>query len=156
MNNKLRAAALVTIAAALTACGTNTTRQNVYSTGNTMQPMAIQMATVVETREVEIEAPQTGSGAAAGTAIGGTAAYSSGQGGIVGTIAGAVVGGVVGHLAEGALNKKQGVEITYKLDDTNKIEALVQEKDEVNFMPGDRIKILRGTFRARAVKVGAP
>lgn len=131
-------------------------KPNVYQGGQAQQAMKVKLATVVDIREVDIQAQNTGTGATVGAAIGGTAgAYSGSRSGIVSSIAGALIGGVVGHAAEKGLNAKMGVEITYRLDDTKEVMALVQEQDEADpIKVGDRIKIVEGAT-TRATKLAA-
>lgn len=138
----------------LTGCATSQ-KQNVYQTGQVQQAMKIKIATVMEIREVEIEARPTGGGSTAGAAAGAVAATGTGRGGVVEGIAGAVVGGVAGAVAEKAISGKAGVEITYRIDGANDLEALVQEKDNQELKPGDRIKLIQGAFSIRAVKLAA-
>ena len=131
-------------------------KPGVYQAGQVQQKMKVVMATVDSVREVEIEAKPSGAGAAAGAGIGGVAGMGSPgtHSGVIGSIAGAVVGGIAGHIAEKAVNQKTGVEIVYRPDGGNDLLALVQEKDEaVQFKKGDRVRIMEGSFSARAVKV---
>jgi outer membrane lipoprotein SlyB len=139
----------------LTACST-TYKPNVYQSGQAMAPMKVTLATVIDVRDVEIQAPQNGSGAAAGGAAGGVLGNNSGsgKGGIVSGIAGAVVGGIAGTLAEKSINGRKGVEVVYRVDGTEDTLAIVQEKDDENpIRVGDHIRILQGSSSVRAVKL---
>lgn len=131
-------------------------KPNVYQGGQAQQAMRIKLATVIEIREVEISAQNTGTGATAGGAIGGLAgAYSGSRSGIVSSIAGALVGGIIGNAVEKGVNAKKGVEITYRLEGSNELMALVQEQDEADpIKVGDRIKIVEGAT-TRATKMAA-
>jgi outer membrane lipoprotein SlyB len=123
-------------------------KANVYQGGQAQQAMRIKIATVMEIREVEISAQNTGTGATVGAAAGGVVGTYNGstRGGILSGLAGAVIGGVVGNAAEKAVNAKKGIEITYKLDGTGEIMALVQEQDDADpIKVGDRIKIVEGS-----------
>lgn len=128
-------------------------KPNVYQSGQVQAPMRVRLATVIDTKIVEIEGRQTGvgasSGAAAGAVIGGR---SGSRHGIIGGIAGAVVGGVAGTVVEKAASGKQGIEILYRLDGSDEIMALVQELDPENpIKAGDRVRITEGSFTARAI-----
>lgn len=127
-------------------------KPDIYREGQAQQAMRVRFATVIDIRPAEITARNTGTGAAVGAAAGGVAAGRTGdKGGVLAGIAGAVVGGVVGHAVEKSANTRQGVEITYRLDDTGETQALVQEQDEKNpIMKGDRIRILQGRTGTRA------
>lgn len=131
-------------------------KPNVYQGGQAQQAMRVKLATVIEIREVEIAAQNTGTGAATGAAVGGVVgAYSGSRGGIVSSIAGALVGGVLGNAVEKGVNAKKGIEITYRLDGSNDLMALVQEQDEADpIKAGDRIKVIGGAT-TRATKLAA-
>ena len=60
---------------------------------------------------------------------------------------GAVVGGIAGSAAEEGITRKDGIEITVKLD-SGSLVAIVQEADE-QFQPGERVRLLEsgGTTR---------
>jgi len=120
--------------------------------------MKVVLATVIDVREVDIEATPTGAGTTAGAVAGGVAGSNvgGGKGAIIGSVAGAVVGGVAGTVAEKALNAKKGIEIIYRPDGSTETLALVQEKDDANVIGiGDQIRILESQFNARAVKIAA-
>lgn len=143
-----------TAALSLAGCIGMSQKQNVYQTGQVQQSMKVKLATVIDVREVEIEAKPTGTGAMAGATAGGIAATGvDSRHGIVAGIAGAVVGGVAGSMAEKAASGKTGVEIVYKIDGAADAEALVQEKDEQDIRAGDRIRLIQGQFAVRAVKL---
>ena len=58
-----------------------------------------------------------------------------------------VVGGIAGAAAEEGLTRKDGIEVTVKLDSGNLI-AVVQEADE-QFSPGDKVRIVESGGVAR-------
>jgi outer membrane lipoprotein SlyB len=100
---------------------------------------------VVESvRTVTIEGTQSGVGTVAGGVIGGVAGSNVGQGKgqTVGSVLGAVLGGVAGQAIEERATKKDGLEITIKLD-SGQIIAVTQEADE-SFRPGERVRVLSG------------
>jgi outer membrane lipoprotein SlyB len=148
--------AMATLLAATMTTGCASYKAQTYQGNQAMQAMRVKYAVVLEIREVEIQAPSTGTGASAGATLGGIAAYGGGsRGGIAGAVAGAVVGGVVGAVAENAAQKKTGIEITYRLEN-GEVMALVQEQDDQNpIAAGDRIRIIEGSFSSRAVKTTA-
>jgi outer membrane lipoprotein SlyB len=148
---------LITLIASIVGCASSQ-KAGIYQTGQVQSKMKVVLATVIDIRDVEIEATPTGAGAASGAAVGAIAGSNVGQGKgtIVGSVAGAVVGGVAGTVAEKALGSKKGIEIIYRPDGATDTLALVQEKDDRNAIGiGDRIRILEGQFNARAVKLAA-
>jgi len=59
----------------------------------------------------------------------------------VGTVIGAVAGGVGGAALEEAATRKQGLEITVKLDRGGYL-AIVQADGGEDFQPGDRVRLV--------------
>lgn len=156
MNQKL-AIALASLAI-LTVSGCATSQKsNSYTTGNVQQEMKVVLATVMDVREVDIENAASGAGGVTGAAVGGLAGSNvgGGKGGVVGAVVGAVAGGVGGHLADKALNARKGLEIVYQIDGSKDVLALVQEVDDQGIKAGDRVRIMKSQFSARAVKIAA-
>lgn len=152
---KFKIFALVLPALLLAACASSQ-KASVYQPEQAQTQMRVVYGTVLEVRNVEIEARPSGVGTAAGAVAGGIGGshLGSGSGNVVGGIAGAVVGGVLGSTIEREAMKKQAVEIVYRRDGSAESYALVQEKDENNtIMVGDRIRLMDNYSTLRAVKV---
>ncbi|CAK0776865.1 Outer membrane lipoprotein pcp [Gammaproteobacteria bacterium] len=113
-----------------------------YSRTQARGEQHIRAGVVEYVRPVKIEGTNTGVGAMAGASLGGLAASEIGQGtgSIAAAIGGAVLGAVAGQMAEAALTKEEGLEITVELDSGKKI-AVTQAADEM-FRVGDRVRIL--------------
>lgn len=154
MKKTTLALAVVLGAAMMTGCASY--KAQTYNSNQAMQPMRVKYATVLEIREVEIQGQSTGTGAGSGAALGGIAGYTSGsRAGVAGAVAGAVVGGLAGAGIEHVAQKKTGIEITYRLEN-GEVMALVQEQDDKNPIGvGDRVRIIEGSFSARAVKAAS-
>jgi outer membrane lipoprotein SlyB len=107
--------------------------------------MHVRMGIVDSVRNVLIEGTQSGVGAVAGGVVGGVAGSNVGQGrgSTVGSVLGAVLGGVAGQAIEEKVSKKDGLEITIKLD-SGQIIAVTQEADE-QFHAGERVRVLSGS-----------
>lgn len=123
----------------------STSSGSVYSGGQARQEQTVRMGVVESVRQVAIEGSKSGVGTIAGGAIGGVAGSNIGggnRGSAVGTILGAVAGGIAGDAIERGTTKKQGLEITVKLDN-GELRAITQEADE-NFRPGERVRLLSG------------
>jgi outer membrane lipoprotein SlyB len=120
-----------------------------YSRSQTRGEMNVRMGVVESVRTVTIEGTQSGVGAVAGGAIGGIAGSNVGQGrgSTVGSILGAIAGGMAGQALEERASKKDGLEITIKLD-SGQIIAVTQEADEA-FRAGDRVRVLSGSGATR-------
>ena len=134
---------LVTLAALLVGCASSDSG-GVYSREQTRQVQTVKMGVVESVRTVKIEGTKTPVGTAAGAVVGGVAGSTIGQGkgSIVGAVVGAVAGGLAGSAIEEGVTRKDGVEITVKLDNGTML-AIVQEADE-QFHPGERIRVLEG------------
>lgn len=116
-----------------------------YSRSQTRGEMNVRMGVVESVRQVSIEGTQSGVGVGAGAVVGGIAGSNVGQGkgSTVGSVLGAVLGGVAGQAIEEKATRKEGVEITVKLD-SGQIIAVTQEADE-QFRVGDRVRVLSGS-----------
>lgn len=120
-----------------------------YSTSQARGEMSVRMGVVESVRQVTIEADKSGAGVIAGGIVGGVAGSNvgGGKGSTIGSVLGAVAGGVAGHAIEQHVGKKNGLEITVKLDN-GQLTAITQEADE-QFHPGERVRILSGHGVAR-------
>jgi outer membrane lipoprotein SlyB len=116
----------------------------VYSRDQARKTQTVRMGTVEVVRPVQIEGTKSFVGPAAGAAAGGAVGSTIGRGSgkTVATVLGAIAGGVAGGAAEEHITKKDGLEITVKLDNGDVI-VVVQEAD-VQFAVGERVRVLRG------------
>jgi outer membrane lipoprotein SlyB len=139
--------------AAVTIAGCATSKSgSVYSREDALREQTVRMGVVESVRSVTIEGTKTPIGAIAGGAIGGIggSAIGSGRGSAVAAVAGAVAGGLLGAAAEEGLTRKEGVEVTVRLDN-GELRAIVQEGDE-SFKPGDRVRLLSVNGQTRVSK----
>ena len=115
-----------------------------YSRSQARTVQEVQMGVVESVRQVQLEGTKTPVGTIAGAAVGGIAGSNvgGGKGRAVGAILGAVAGGVAGSAIEEGMTKKNGLEITVKLNSGRMI-AVTQEADE-DIRPGDRVRVLSG------------
>lgn len=145
MTNSRRIAALsaTLLAVAVAGCASSQSGSS-YSRAQTRGEMTVRMGVVESVRQVTIEGSNTPVGTVAGGVIGGIAGSNvgGGRGSTVGTVLGAVAGGVAGSALEERATKKNGVEITVKLDGGQYL-AITQEADE-QFRPGERVRVLSG------------
>jgi outer membrane lipoprotein SlyB len=124
----------------------STSSGSVYSGAQARGEQTVRMGVVESVRQVTIEGSKSGVGALAGGAVGGVAGSNIGggsRGSAIGTILGAVAGGVAGDAIEHGTTKKQGLEITVKLDN-GELRAVTQDADEA-FRPGERVRLLSGS-----------
>lgn len=133
----------ILLATVLSGCaGSNS--GDVYKRDQTRQVHTVKMGIVESVRQVKIEGTSSGIGAATGAVVGGVAGSSmgGGKGKIITAVVGAVAGGLAGAAAEEGITRKDGVEITVKLD-SGELVAIVQEAGE-EFHPGDAVRLLEG------------
>lgn len=122
---------------------------SVYSDQQAQREQVVRLGVVESVRRVTIEGGRGEVGAASGAVVGGVAGSNvgSGKGTVVGSILGAVVGGIAGSAIERNVTKKEGLEITVKLDN-GELRAVTQEADE-QFHPGERVRLLSSGHSAR-------
>lgn len=137
----IKVAMVMALAVVLGACASSNSG-NVYKRGEARTVQTVKMGVVESVRLVKLEGTKTPIGTGAGAVVGGVAGSTlgGGRGQVITTVLGALAGGLAGSAAEEGLTRKDGVEITVKLDSGNMI-AVVQEADE-EFNPGDRIRVL--------------
>jgi outer membrane lipoprotein SlyB len=142
--NLLRFVQISAVAALLTGCASSRSGE-VYSRDQARRTQTVQLGTVEFVKEVQIEGTKSGLGTVGGGIAGGVAGSTigGGRGSTLSALGGAAVGAIAGTLAEEKLTKKKGLEITVKLDNGAVI-ALAQE-DDVQFAPGDRVRVLTGS-----------
>jgi outer membrane lipoprotein SlyB len=140
-------AGFVIFAAMLAGCASLSGQS--YERSQARQEMSVRLGVVESVRRVKLEGTKTPVGTVAGAALGGLAGSNmgSGKGSTAGAIVGAVAGGLIGSAAEEKLTKKDGIEITVKLENGELI-AITQEADE-EFHPNERVRILRGNGTTR-------
>ena len=144
ISTSMALAVAVAASAFISGCA-STSSGSVYSGGQARQEQTVRMGVVESVRQVTIEGSKSGVGTIAGGAIGGVAGSNIGggsRGSAVGTILGAVAGGLAGNAIEQGTTKKQGLEITVKLDN-GELRAITQDADE-SFRPGERVRLLSG------------
>lgn len=130
-------------AAVLAAAGCATRESaNVYGRHEAGREQTVRFGVVDAVREVQIQGSRTAAGPVAGGVVGGIAGsgVGSGKGAAVGTVLGGVAGGVAGAAVEEGATRKNGLEITVRLD-SGELRAIVQEADEA-FKPGERVRLL--------------
>jgi outer membrane lipoprotein SlyB len=140
----MKACRIVTFlsAAALLAGCASSNSGEVYSRDQARRTQTVQMGTVQAVKNIQIEGTKSGVGAVGGGVAGGVvgSTIGGGKGSILAAVGGAALGAVGGAVAEEKFTKKNGLEITVKLDSGAMI-AVVQEAD-VLYAVGDRVRVL--------------
>ena len=143
ISTKMTMALAAVMSALIAGCAT-TSSGSVYTSGQARQEQTVRMGVVESVRHVIIEGSKSGVGAVAGGVVGGVAGSNvgGGKGSTIGSILGAVAGGLAGNAIEEGTTKKQGLEITVRLD-SGGLRAITQDADET-FRPGERVRLLSG------------
>ncbi|GAB1409780.1 glycine zipper 2TM domain-containing protein [Desulfovibrionales bacterium] len=137
---------VVVMASTLLLAGCASSRSGqVYSRDQARQQMRVSYGVVLSVVSVQIEGTQSGVGAVAGGVTGGVlgSMVGGGKGRVLGAVVGALGGAAGGAVAEEAITKKDGLEITVELDG-GEILSIVQEAD-VYFYQGERVRVLRAS-----------
>lgn len=115
---------------------------SVYSREDARKVQTVKTGVVESVRTVKLEGTKSPVGTIAGGAVGGIAGSSigGGRGSGIAAVIGAVVGGLAGSAAEEGITRKDGIEITVKIDG-GALVAIVQEADEV-FHAGDKVRLI--------------
>lgn len=138
----------IATAAMLAGCASSQSG-SAYERRQARQEMSVRLGVVESVRHVTLEGTKSPAGTVAGGALGGLAGSNigHGKGSTAGAIVGVVVGAVAGSAIEEQVTKKDGLEITIKLD-SGELIAVTQEADEA-FHPGERVRVLRGSGATR-------
>ncbi|MGB7971109.1 MAG: hypothetical protein WCF31_03970 [Candidatus Deferrimicrobiaceae bacterium] len=157
MNVVWKTVAIVSVLA-LTGCA-GSMSGNTYSRERAQKVQTVEYGKVLEVRQVQIEGTKSGVGALAGGALGGALGSGIGRGAgtTIAVVGGAIAGAAGGAVAEEAVTKQPGLEVTVRLDSGQTL-SLVQGIDPpVQF--GDRVKLMRnpdGSARVIPIFPGEP
>lgn len=134
--------AAILLAVTLVGCASSNSG-GVYSRDETRQMQTVKQGVVESVRQVKIEGTDSKVGAVAGGVVGGVAGtgLGKGKGEIITGVLGAVAGALAGSAAEEVLTRKDGIEITVKMNDGSLV-AIVQEAGE-EFHPGEKVRLLQ-------------
>lgn len=132
----------------VTACASSNSG-SVYSRDEAKRVQTVKTGVVESVRQVQIEGTKTPIGTVAGGAIGGIAGSSVGSGRTSSVVAviGAVAGAIAGSAVEEVATRKDGLELTIKLDGGGLV-SIVQEADEI-FKAGDKVRIIENGNTSR-------
>jgi outer membrane lipoprotein SlyB len=122
-----------------------------YSRNEARKEQRVEFGRIEYIRPVVIEGTKTPIGAGTGAVVGGIAGsgVGGGKGQDVATVVGAVAGGLAGAAAEEQLTKKQGVELTVRLNNGSIIAVVQEVSSRDRFNVGDQVRVLTlgGTTR---------
>lgn len=152
MNKKTIVLPLVTLLSLGMLGGCASDSAMVYNQGQVQQAQTVQLGIVTSVQQVTMKGDNNSLLTLGGAALGGIAGSQLGQGNranAAGAIAGALLGGFGADAAQSSLSKKNGLEITVKLDSGRMI-SIVQAAD-VPMVTGQRVRVLSGGGADRVV-----
>ncbi len=150
----LAAGAIIGLAAVLTGCANPTASSRVYTFDQAQRAQTVTLGYVIGVRPVTIQASQTsGMGVIAGGALGAVtgSAIGGGSGRRITTVGGAVGGAMAGNAIENASTRRQGLEITIRLD-SGDVRVITQEAD-VPISTGQRVQVVTQGGVSRVVGI---
>ncbi|OLQ71343.1 hypothetical protein BIT28_02960 [Photobacterium proteolyticum] len=124
-----------------------------YGVADTRTIQQVRYGTIMKTEPVSIEGEGQVVGAIAGAAVGGIlgSKIGGGSGSDIAAIGGGVLGGVAGSKAAEGVSRRDGVNLTIKMDDGETI-AIVQEVNpSMIFQVGQRVRVNIDGNTARVV-----
>lgn len=135
-----------------TGCATNP-YGDTYALSDTQQVQNVSYGVIIKTEPVTIEGEGSMVGTIAGAAVGGIlgSKVGGGSGSQIAAIGGGVLGGVAGNKAAQSVTKRNGVNLTIKLDTGNTIAVVQEANPDMVFQVGQRVQINRQGNTARVV-----
>lgn len=138
--------------ALVSGCAKPSASANVYNYNQTQRDQIVRNGTVINVRPITIQSEQSsGGGAIAGGAVGGVAgsAIGGGTGRTLAIIGGAILGALAGNAIEDKMDKKDGLEISVRLDN-GETRVIAQEAD-LPIMMNQRVQVISGAGPTRVV-----
>ena len=124
-----------------------------YAIGDTQQIQNVSYGVIIKTEPVNIEGVGSGVGTIAGAAVGGIlgSKVGGGTGSQIAAIGGGLLGGVAGNKAAKGVTKRNGVNLTIRLDEGNTIAVVQEVNPNMLFRIGQRVQLNRQGNTARVV-----
>ncbi len=125
-----------------------------YGVADTRTIQQVRYGTIVKTEPVSIEGEGQLVGALAGAAVGGIlgSKIGGGSGSDIAAIGGGVLGGYAGSKAAEGVSRRNGVNLTIKMDDNGETIAIVQEANpNMMFRVGQKVRVNIDGRNARVV-----
>jgi outer membrane lipoprotein SlyB len=134
-----------------TSCAQDSMTGDTFSRDEARQAQSVNTGRITSIRNVKIEGGNT-----AGTVIGGVAGGALGSNigsgrtsNTAGAIGGALVGGALGSHAQQAMQSRNGIEITVRLDSGGSVAVVQEVNPREQFNVGDRVRVLSTGSRTR-------
>jgi outer membrane lipoprotein SlyB len=142
--------ALLSSVVLVSGCAKPSASANVYTYGQAQRDQVVRNGTVVNIRPITLQNDRTsGAGVVAGGAVGGVmgSTIGGGTGRTLAVLGGAIVGALAGDAVEDRVGKKDGLEITVRLDN-GETRVIAQEAD-VPLVLNQRVQVVSGAGPTR-------
>ena len=142
MKTKILAVVIIASTLGLAGCAANP-YGNAYNVNDARQMQQVYYGTVVRTQAVTLNGNGNGIGTLAGGAIGGIlgSGVGGGTGSEIASIGGALLGGYLGNAAGNQATKRNGVNLTIKMDSGRTVSIVQQVNPQVMFSTGERVQV---------------
>ncbi|MCP4955837.1 glycine zipper 2TM domain-containing protein [Photobacterium aquimaris] len=142
MKTKILAVVVIASTLGLAGCAANP-YGNAYNVNDARQMQQVYYGTVVRTQAVTLNGNGNGLGTLAGGAIGGIlgSGVGGGKGSEIASIGGALLGGFLGNEAGNQATKRNGVNLTIKMDSGRTVSIVQQVNPQVMFQAGERVQV---------------
>ncbi|OBU09436.1 hypothetical protein AYY19_10015 [Photobacterium aquimaris] len=142
MKTKILAVVIIASTLGLAGCAANP-YGNAYNVNDARQMQQVYYGTVVRTQAVTLNGNGNGIGTLAGGAIGGIlgSGVGGGKGSEIASIGGALLGGFLGNEAGNQATKRNGVNLTIKMDSGRTVSIVQQVNPQVMFQAGERVQV---------------
>jgi outer membrane lipoprotein SlyB len=142
--------ALLASVVLVSGCAKPSASANVYTYGQAQRDQVVRNGTVVNVRPITLQNDRTsGAGVIAGGAVGGVmgSTVGGGTGRTLAVLGGAILGALAGDAVEDRVGKKDGLEITVRLDN-GETRVIAQEAD-VPLVLNQRVQVVSGAGPTR-------
>ena len=147
-------AAMLSSVALISGCTKPSASANVYTYGQAQRDQVVRNGTIVGVRPITLQNDRTsGAGVVAGGAVGGVigSTVGGGTGRTLAVLGGAILGALAGDAVEERAGKKDGLEITVRLDN-GETRVIAQEAD-VPLVLNQRVQVVSGAGPTRVTPV---
>ncbi|MCW8995200.1 MAG: glycine zipper 2TM domain-containing protein [Psychromonas sp.] len=126
-----------------------------YALGDTQKIQNVSYGVIIRTEPVNIEGEGSSVGTFAGAAAGGILGSNvgGGSGSQIAAIAGGLLGGVAGNKTAKSITKRNGVNLSIKLDSGNIIAVVQEVNPDMLFQVGQRVQVNIQGNTARVVPI---
>ncbi|MBV7300819.1 glycine zipper 2TM domain-containing protein [Enterovibrio paralichthyis] len=151
----LTVSGMIILALGLVGCSSPNPYGDAYGAADTRTIQEVYYGTVIKAEPVTIDANDSSNviGTIAGAAIGGIlgSKIGGGSGSDIAAIGGGLLGGYAGSEAAGELGKRNGVNLTIRLEDGRVISIVQEANPDMLFRVGERVQVNVDGNTARVV-----